>query len=196
MTIDLNELDQKWDKKWPKDVNGLVTQLKDREIWVRFHTLPNSKRYPENKEELNVILDRHHILLEELQLNDMCYLFLSDWTNTQDPTISIWNEHKAVGIKGTHWRTVMQDPEETDPEFKSYRQLYVSEYNCKDDTIDALLEAVANDTMAGVIIAPLGLQWLYHPYDGGVDIFLASTGQRDILKDRHHDWLSRHSSGS
>lgn len=38
-------------------------------------------------------------------------------------------------------------------------------------------------------------RWLYHPYDGGVDVILPTPAERDTLKERHQTWLSTHPSG-
>ena len=36
---------------------------------------------------------------------------------------------------------------------------------------------------------------VFHPYDGGADIVLASREQRDELKKKHNEWLSTHPEG-
>ena len=48
---------------------------------------------------------------------------------------------------------------------------------------------MADDEIAYAIIAPLDLRWLYHPYDGGADVIASTVRDRDVLKDRHADWL-------
>lgn len=65
------------------------------------------------------------------------------------------------------------------------------------DAIDSgrLLRQVADDVIASVVIADIDLLWLYHPYDGGMDVILPSPHARDALRDRHRDWLSRHPAG-
>lgn len=54
---------------------------------------------------------------------------------------------------------------------------------------------VADDELGNVIISPMDLRWFYHPYDGGADVILPSTADRDRLRDRHRDWLSSQPSG-
>jgi hypothetical protein len=39
-------------------------------------------------------------------------------------------------------------------------------------------------------VADPALDWLYHPYDGGMDVIAPSTTERDALRDRHRGWLS------
>jgi hypothetical protein len=36
--------------------------------WVRFHSLPESKRYPDSQAEYAIELDRHYTVLSELDL--------------------------------------------------------------------------------------------------------------------------------
>ncbi|MFD1275569.1 hypothetical protein ACFQ51_40145 [Streptomyces kaempferi] len=49
--------------------------------------------------------------------------------------------------------------------------------------------------MAGVLITDTRMQRVHHPYDGGADVFLATSEERDRMRDRHGDWLSSHPSG-
>jgi hypothetical protein len=61
--------------------------------------------------------------------------------------------------------------------------------------LDPLLRQVADEVIANVVLADTDLRWLYHPYDGGMDVILASSGERDVMRHRHRDWLSTHPSG-
>ncbi|MEU3891308.1 hypothetical protein [Streptomyces sp. NPDC029041] len=51
-----------------------------------------------------------------------------------------------------------------------------------------------DDKVACVLITDTRMQRIHHPYDGGADVFLA-TSERDRVRDQHADWLSRHPSG-
>ena len=44
-------------------------------------------------------------------------------------------------------------------------------------------------------ITDLSLERIHHPYDGGADVLLPTTAERDALIQRHTDWLSRHPNG-
>ncbi|MFI6843217.1 hypothetical protein OG535_10485 [Kitasatospora sp. NBC_00085] len=61
--------------------------------------------------------------------------------------------------------------------------------------LDQLLRAVADDAAADVLITDTGLERIHHPYDGGADVLLTSTDERDRLRARHADWLSSHPDG-
>ncbi len=48
----------------PPVAHTLRTRYADR--WVRFHSLPDSKRYPESGDEYALVLDRYNTILDEL----------------------------------------------------------------------------------------------------------------------------------
>ncbi|MFH8686684.1 hypothetical protein ACH4EC_07450 [Streptomyces anulatus] len=58
-----------------------------------------------------------------------------------------------------------------------------------------MLRGTADDEVAGLLITDTRVQRIHHPYDGGADVFLATSGERDHLRDRHAGWLSSHPSG-
>jgi hypothetical protein len=62
--------------------------LRGRDTWVRFHSLPESKRYADTTEESDEILRRHHTLLNELAATtgsrEVLVLTLS-WSCSQQP---------------------------------------------------------------------------------------------------------------
>ncbi|WP_455712185.1 DUF3885 domain-containing protein [Streptomyces canus] len=35
---------------------------------------------------------------------------------------------------------------------------------------------------------------VHHPHDGGTDVFLATSEERNRMRDRYADWFSRHPS--
>lgn len=73
--------------------------------------------------------------------------------------------------------------------------LYVSVASPGRSNLDRFSRAVADDRIAYAIIAPLDLRWVYHPYDGGADVIAPTAHDRDVLKNRHADWLSAHPAG-
>ncbi|WP_426403036.1 DUF3885 domain-containing protein [Streptomyces sp. R-07] len=36
---------------------------------------------------------------------------------------------------------------------------------------------------------------IHRPYDGGADVFLTPSEERDRMRDRHADWLPSHPAG-
>lgn len=61
-------LSQLWAQSWP-GLQPIGHEVRDeRERWVRFHALPESKRYPEDEQEYAEVLRRHNLLLGELRV--------------------------------------------------------------------------------------------------------------------------------
>jgi hypothetical protein len=50
--------------------------------------------------------------------------------------------------------------------------------------VDPLLCKAADDVIANALLADTGLEWLHHPYDGGMDVIMPSRTERDVLRDR------------
>lgn len=171
-----------WDRRWPKVHPCLPYRLKieypDR--WVRLHCLPESKRYPETEHEYEIVLGRYNTVMDELFSGQIfvvtaVYTSSPDWPGEDEP-----------------WRTAQLDDE---PGFESFTHLFLAQKEWESRSIDGLLRRVADDVEAGVIITDPDLRWLFHPYDGGMDVIAPTAADRGALRDRHRDWLSKHPEG-
>ena len=182
-----------WDERWP-GCSKLPYELRTvRDRWVRFHALPGSKRYPETEDEYAVVLARHSTVLAELLNGPELLVVTAGYSDGPEPQVPFRSpETVAAHPDATYWTSVCMDDE---PGFESWMHLYVSRLAWSAGSLDALLREVANDVIANVLIADLGLRWLYHPYDGGMDVLMSSTTERDALRERHRDWLSTHPAG-
>lgn len=60
-------LTELWQQRWP-DCLPVGYKLRDpyRDVWVRFHSLPESKRYAVDESEYAVVLERYNTVLDEL----------------------------------------------------------------------------------------------------------------------------------
>lgn len=55
---------------------GHVLRFQKAEHWVRIHSLPKSKRYPQTNEEYDILLQRHNEVGDYLfNPNEPCILF-------------------------------------------------------------------------------------------------------------------------
>jgi hypothetical protein len=191
----VEDLENFWQRALP-NVGPVAHELKRvyPERWVRFHSLPESKRYAETSAEQTLILERHNTVLADLNVSgSSLYLVTSQWSDfaallsdrgelaTLDPHAVFW---KSVPVQG-----MAQD------DYRVFLQLFVSEWNWLEGILDTILIKVANDELANVMIVNVENKWVYHPYDGGADIILASTKERTILRERYKLWLSVHPSG-
>jgi hypothetical protein len=55
------DLLRRWEETWPAH-RPYADELRSAypERWVHFHSLPQSKRYPENEDEYAIVLDRYN----------------------------------------------------------------------------------------------------------------------------------------
>jgi hypothetical protein len=183
------ELTDLWERTWPRaDPLGYVLRDEYADRWVRFHSLPESKRYADSSAEYGEILRRHRTVLQELHGSDdfrTLHVIAADW-DWRDLAAG-WSKRRLPDA--WPWRSGPTDGDTDDG-----RNYFWAASGLLAEEIDALLLAVADDECRVVIGAP-DLTWLYSPYDGGADVLLPSAVERDALKERHADWLPSHPQG-
>ena len=192
---DVVGLTERWAAEWPTTPPiGYLLRLNVPDRWVRFHSLPESKRYPDSPEEMAVVLDRHNTLLSELVETECegegqaLLVITCAWGDRQD--LARDPHLQAVDGLAAYWQSIF------DPKWReAWTHLWVSRSKWQAGCLDPLLELVAEDRTADVIVAPDSLAWLYHPYDGGADVIASSVAIRDRLSDEYREWLSTHPTG-
>ncbi|CAN5419205.1 hypothetical protein BH10PLA1_BH10PLA1_01310 [soil metagenome] len=151
--------------------------------WVRFHSLPESKRCPEDEEEYETVLKRHNAVLGTLaRKSQKVFLLTTEFSWKKNPTVPPFQIKKA-----THWRTDSVD--------ESFWHVYAENVQWVTGLFDGLIRQVATEEMGNVMICATDCKWLLHPYDGGMDVILSSEKLRDDLRAEFSDWLSPHPSG-
>jgi hypothetical protein len=176
-----------WQRRWPgcPPVGHLLRGC-FQDVWVRFHSLPDSKRYAQDEAEYALLLERYNTVLDELFTGTDVYVITSRWTSEPD----VPPHQPGDG----YWQSLLltDDP---DPEFRTYIHLFAAERSWYTGCIDDLLRDVADDKVADVLITDTRMERIHHPYDGGADIFLTTAGERDQMRNRHATWLSSHPAG-
>lgn len=188
-----DELRDLWAVRWP-ECPPIADELKSvyRDRWVRFHSLPESKRYPESADEWAIVLDRYNTILDELFTGTEVYVITPEWSGESQPGPRP-DDHVRWHPEARHWQTIRTDSD--DPEYVTYTHLYVSRNPWKRGDLDDLLRAVADDVTYGVLIADVALERIHHPYDGGADVILTTSEERDLLRTKYSQWLSNHPLG-
>jgi hypothetical protein len=180
-------LNARWDARWPGSA-PIGWQLDRDERWVRFHSLPGSKRYADSPDEYAEILRRHNAVLADLQgtlAPARLIVMAEDWDHHS--FLAGWSRQALPAA--WPWRIVR---DESDPEAPPAYCWVASGLSA--EALDELLLAVA-DEKAEVMLADPDLEWIYRPYDGGADVYLPTVGARDELRERHAGWLSDHAPG-
>jgi len=192
----IGKLNQFWDEAFNgvPQVSHLFRDLfADR--WVRFHCLPESKRYPDSEAEFQTVLSRHNHLLDGLASGKRIILATTGHSSSpapsrDEPVLA------ALDPSAESWRTLpMHLMQDEDPDDPNYWHVFASEWEWSPGILDPILRLVANEQLSNVFIFSIGDTWLYHPYDGAADVILPSGSQRDALRDRHRAWLSPHPAG-
>ncbi|MDH6217283.1 DUF3885 domain-containing protein [Streptomyces pseudovenezuelae] len=163
------------------------------DVWVRFHSLPGSKRYPESEDEYAIVLHRYNTVLDELFAGREVYVVTADWSTT--PTgPGRYPLRQRLHPDGVRW-WIESEEDDPDSEFHIHSRFYAALRPWQHGCADALLRAVADDTLAEVFVTDTELRRIHVPYDGGADVLLTTPAERDALRARHPDWLPRNSAG-
>jgi hypothetical protein len=163
--------------------------------WVRFHSLPKMKRYPENDAEYAEALYRHNCILEELTGPDRTVVLLTTGYSESPEPVRPETELSALDPDAVPWRTVPMHELGEGYDFPSYWHVFASVWEWRVGKFDPLVRLVADDLVWNVMIVNPDCRWLLHPYDGGMDVIAESSAARDSLKMSHAGWLSPRADG-
>ena len=145
--------------------------------WVRFHALPGSKRYAENKKERAIILCRGNALGDAVLGSSDCWLV----TLERPDVDGAWSLGGKIEYD-------LQTPNEFIVPY------YIRETTWRSGAFDDLLNAIAEDDARYVWISRKDGS-IFAPYDGGFDLFALSSLRIAELKVRWSDWLSDRDDG-
>jgi hypothetical protein len=189
---------------WEREVGiapcpGFALKWAIPDRWVRFHSLPNAKRYAENAEEEAEIVARHVETLEHLSsgVSEDVWLLSSVWSadSASEPH---FEPHVELAMFGSPFRWAVYKHYDPVDEVASETSLGLFAQHISDvSLLDELLRTIAEDTGPDITIAANDLRWLYHPYDGGADV-IAPTGGRqraELLRVWKPEWLSAREDG-
>jgi hypothetical protein len=160
---------------------------------VRFHSLPESKRYPENEVEYETVLNRHNSILGELAGSERKVVLLTTgYSKTEEPVRQpeLW----ALDPDAKPWRCVPMHELERDV-IPNYWHVFASLWDWQPGLFNPLVRVIADDVVRNVMVVAFDCRWLLHPYDGGMDVILESPATRNSLRSSHREWLSARSDG-
>lgn len=186
-------LDEYWTSHFG-DTPPIAHRFRDlySDQWIRFHSLPDSKRYAETETEWATLLERHNAIISELAgESTQLELLTTNWSATQTSDFPS-DEFRKLQLPAEHWRTVaMHESEgEIDP---NYWHVFHSAIHWAPGSLDGVIRAIADDQMTNAMILDPASSWLLHPYDGGMDAILSSRDERDRLSTKFALWRSQQS---
>jgi len=182
---------------WFPNCEPVAHQLRQafEDRWVRFHSLPDSKRYPENEAEYAMVLERHNRILGELAQDDEIVALLTTGYSQTAAPIRLEAELLELDPRAVPWRTVAMHEQDSNFGEPTFWHVFVSQQRWRPGLLNGLVRMIADDKLANIMIVAIDCRWLVHPYDGGMDVILDSSAARDRLKARYSQWLSARADG-
>jgi hypothetical protein len=177
-----HHLSAAWDAAFPgmPALSYRLDGVSDR--WVRFHSLPGSKRYAETPAEHDVVYRRHRLVLEQLHSAGPLTVIAADWHGDWGGG---WTKTYLPGA--WPWRVKPAD------DYTGPADFWIAEF-ASIEQLRPLLTAIADD-IGRALITTTDVDWLYCPYDGGADIIARTPAERDAIKASHKSWLPRNKQG-
>lgn len=150
---------------------SLRTAFPDR--WFRIHSLPNSKRYPNDEEERSVLLARQEQLAVHLLApKEPCFVVTPHYgelaLGAKQELVRFPNLTFSCELRGNGG---IEEPDIA---------CLVAEALWDATAIKPALLAIANDQLRALWINRT-TNAIFAPYDGGVDVVLESRARRDLL---------------
>ena len=161
--------------------------------WVRFHFLPGGERVAATVPQKTEALSRYLAVLTalcEAAPADPLLVVTCGWGSAAPAA-----RHPDLVdlLPAEAWQSV---PAASSGDLLTTVYASALQLGRDDDVLrELLLTWVADDRTADVILAPASLAWLFHPYDGGMDVIAPDPATRDRLSDRFREWLSPLPSG-
>jgi hypothetical protein len=169
---------------------GHMLQAYAPDRWVRFHSLPDGRRYPETPDEYDELLYRTDVLVGELsQPGDDLMLVTGLYGRRGAPHPEPSSAQQLVQPDARYWCTV-DATRDTDDDALWPLHLWVGWRPFGHRALDTVVRLVADDELAAVIVVVPDRLVAIHPYHGGVDLLFPTTEERDAVRRRYVDWTT------
>lgn len=169
-----------------------MLRASSRGHWLRIHSLPGSKRYPDDPPEREELLRRHNEMATEIiGAGEKATLFLQCYPGEDELPANAEKFDWARTLKFLSAEQAQFFRDQDMPDFL----ISAVPIQWTPGSLDELLLDVAEERVCSVTFLNERSGELYSPYDGGADLFLASKNRVDVLKKRWRTWLSEHQDG-
>ena len=160
--------------------------------WVRFHSLPGSKRWPTDEAEFQTCVGRFNAVADAVAAAGTEFFLLTrSWSQGRSPRPRL-REIEAADPDARFWRSVRGDPDDPD---SGWFHLFASRHRWAPGAVDPMIRLTADDVAWEVGLLPTFGGWLLCPYDGGLDVYLSKEEERNRLKEKFAAWLSAYPGG-
>lgn len=158
--------------------------------WVRFHSLPDGKRYAETEDE-HLELQRRHLAVATalFTAGEPLYVFRA---HEAEARLRGKARHQLAGRQFREAVAVLPNGAQTDDAEHHYVRALVTRW--KPDFFEAAIRLLADWREVGVSWVSPATRNILCPYDGGMDVFTFSVAPME-LRSRFAAWGSTRSDG-
>jgi hypothetical protein len=153
------------------------------EYWLRIHSLPESKRYPENDAERTIVFNRYSQFGSTLLGEGASCLIIKSYANGFYPNIELMPELK--------WTPLHRIGDKDDGIWDSW----MARTTWQPLFFRSLLLAIADDKEAHIAFLSTVTNCVFIPYDGGADGFSFDPILLKRLSNEFASWKSSHPAG-
>lgn len=165
---------------------GFLLRVKFQEHWIRFHALPESKRYASSDAERAIVLERADALATATLGKSDCWVVASYPTDDWKPDRDFKRVRRNLQLEEAFsWRD--KGEHETD-QFEWTTCANIMQWT--HGRFNELLLAIADDTGPNTIWISCKHKSIFAPYDGGFDLFLSDHDSIQHLRKKYAAWLS------
>lgn len=149
--------------------------------WIRIHSLPNGKRYPETDKEKADLLCRNLIGAHKIfSSGDPCLVILA--AVDIETNFSSCPKIKNLGLKKVDgWSEFYKRMPEYEQEVENL-EFYVAEKTWEISEISEILLAVSDEKIDPILFYNQKKLRVFCPYDGGADLIFECAKEKDFAK--------------
>ncbi|WP_438947239.1 DUF3885 domain-containing protein [Tsukamurella conjunctivitidis] len=181
-----------FDAAWRKRFGDLPRSAQDLRSppggwWVRLHSLPESKQYPDSDEEYAELLRRDFAMLDELRgREEVLTVVTRAYSNSSRPV------RRSTAIanllpRPRYWRSVSEGY--PNDEEQIWAHLYLHCVRRDAPVLHELFRLVAEWGVPEVVLTGSTWAWQHCPYDGGSDLMLETEAECDRVTELFAAWL-------
>ncbi len=183
--LEVQSFKEYWETNF-KNIPPLGHELRSglQNRWIRFHALPDAKRYADTALERKTIIERANKLADELLGNNSeCWLVGSCEAWDDEGNGAVNNLRKRYSLEyAFDWSEVLEGEEQHS--FHVKRVTWVS------NQFDDIFESIAEDRERALFVNTT-TNAVFAPYDGGYDLITNGRTHVENLKHKFSHWMSK-----
>lgn len=168
---------------------GWLMRAADVPHWIRFHSLPLSKRYADTEEEYSTLLSRQNALADAALGNDRpCWIVQACWT-TREGFVELTDEYEMFRVSREFGLEYAFSFDVDEGDDAAHWNVMAGPVRWTYGGFDEVLLRIADEQSAPTLWISAESGAVFAPYDGGIDLFLPSEATVKDLRRKYVDWL-------